>query len=54
MRIIFLNTLNGEIEEGIKEFIAGEASRTDVFCLQEVYDSSMPMFESIKRAGDNT
>ena len=47
MRIIFLNTWNGKIKEGIINFITEQSAATDVFCLQEVYDFSRPMFESL-------
>lgn len=42
--MIFLNTWNGKMSGGIKDFIAEESPRTDIFCLQEVYDSAKLMF----------
>ena len=38
MKVIFLNTLNGKIREGIAAFIKQQAPDTDVFCFQEVYE----------------
>lgn len=39
MEIIFLNCLNGEIREPIRGFLAERAGETDIFCLQEVYET---------------
>jgi endonuclease/exonuclease/phosphatase family metal-dependent hydrolase len=38
MEVIFLNTWNGKIREGISAFIKRQAPDTDVFCFQEVYE----------------
>jgi len=38
MKVIFLNTCNGEIREAIAAFIKQQAPDTDVFCFQEVYE----------------
>jgi len=38
MKVIFLNTWNGKIREGISAFIKRQAPDTDVFCFQEVYE----------------
>jgi len=37
MKMIFLNTCNGRIRQGIAAFIRQHALDTDVFCFQEVY-----------------
>ena len=37
MKLVFLNTCNGNIREGIAAFIKQQAPDTDVFCFQEVY-----------------
>jgi exonuclease III len=37
MKIVFLNTWNGKIRDGITEFIKEHSRNTDVFCFQEVY-----------------
>ena len=37
MKVIFLNTCNGKIREGIAAFIKQQSSNADVFCFQEVY-----------------
>lgn len=47
MRIIFLNTLNGKVAERMKDFMLEQAPMTDIFCLQEVYDSSKSFFEEL-------
>jgi endonuclease/exonuclease/phosphatase (EEP) superfamily protein YafD len=39
MKVIFLNTCNGEIREGIAAFLKHHAPDTDVFCFQEVYEA---------------
>jgi len=38
MKVIFLNTCNGKIREGIAAFIEQQAPDTEVFCFQEVYE----------------
>ena len=38
MKVIFLNTCNGKIRDGIAAFIKQQAPDTDVFCFQEVYE----------------
>lgn len=38
MKIVFLNTWNGKIKDGITEFIREQSRDTDIFCFQEVYD----------------
>ena len=38
MKVVFLNTCNGNIREGIAAFIKQQAPDTDVFCFQEVYN----------------
>jgi hypothetical protein len=38
MKIIFLNTLNGDIRDKISEFIQIQSKDTDIFCFQEAYD----------------
>jgi len=38
MKVIFLNTCNGEIRAAIAAFIKQQAPDTDVFCFQEVYE----------------
>lgn len=38
MKIIFLNTWNGKIREGISDFIKTQSKDTDIFCFQEAYD----------------
>ena len=38
MKVIFLNTCNGKIREGIAAFIKQQAPDTEVFCFQEVYE----------------
>lgn len=39
MKILFLNTWNGKIKDGIESFLREQSGDTDVFCLQEVlYD----------------
>ena len=47
MKIIFLNTWNGKLKEGISDFITEQSATADVFCFQEVYDSSKVLFESL-------
>lgn len=37
MKIVFLNTWNGQIKDKISEFLKEQANDTDIFCLQEVY-----------------
>jgi len=37
MKIIFLNTWNGKMKDGITGFIKSHLADTDVFCFQEVY-----------------
>lgn len=37
MKIIFLNTWNGKIRDGITEFIKKHSIDTDIFCFQEIY-----------------
>ena len=37
MRIIFLNTWNGKMREGITEFIKQQSASTDIFYFQEAY-----------------
>lgn len=41
LKIIFLNTWNGETREQICEFIRQHAKDTDIFCFQEAYDDYM-------------
>ena len=38
MKIIFLNTWNGKMREGIADFLREQSADTDMFCLQEAYD----------------
>ncbi|HEY5220939.1 MAG TPA: hypothetical protein VIJ29_02205 [Candidatus Paceibacterota bacterium] len=38
MKIVFLNTWNGKVQDGISDFIKEQSTDTDVFCLQEVYE----------------
>lgn len=35
MKLVFLNTLNGQMESGISRFLEEQAKDTQVFCLQE-------------------
>ncbi|MEI8344227.1 MAG: endonuclease/exonuclease/phosphatase family protein [Candidatus Moraniibacteriota bacterium] len=37
MKIVFLNTWNGKIQDKIAEFIKEQVNDTDIFCFQEVY-----------------
>lgn len=37
MKIIFLNTWNGKVQNAIKDFIEEHKQDTDIFCFQEVY-----------------
>lgn len=46
MRIIFLNTWNGQAGTPLFEFIKKHASSTDIFCLQEV---DLPLYEKISK-----
>ncbi|MEK7541238.1 MAG: endonuclease/exonuclease/phosphatase family protein [Patescibacteria group bacterium] len=39
MKIIFLNTWGGRAYEPLMQFLCGQRSTTDFFCLQEVFDS---------------
>ncbi len=47
MKIVFLNTWNGEIKDGITEFIRNQALDTDIFCFQEVYPEMRQLARSI-------
>jgi endonuclease/exonuclease/phosphatase family metal-dependent hydrolase len=39
MKIIFLNTWNGKMHDGLSRFLKEQARDTDIFCFQEVYDA---------------
>ena len=43
MEIIFLNCLNGKVREPIKNFLLEHTGKTDLFCLQEVYEKKYNM-----------
>ncbi len=38
MKIIFLNTWNGKVRDGLTRFLIEQSSETDVFCFEEAYD----------------
>ena len=47
MKVVFLNTWNGKIRDGITKFIEKHRDDTDVFCFQEVYESMQPFFDRL-------
>ena len=47
MKVIFLNTWNGEISEGIADFIKEHSPSTEVFCFQEAYDKMQMMCKEL-------
>ncbi len=47
MKIIFLNTWNGKMREGIADFLREQSADTDMFCLQEAYDGMREMCHEI-------
>jgi len=49
MKVIFLNTCNGKIREGIAAFIKQQAPDTDVFCFQEVYQEMQTLSGELLR-----
>lgn len=47
MKIVFLNTWNGKIVEGITEFVREQSRDTDIFCFQEVHAEMRPICQNI-------
>lgn len=47
MKIIFLNAWDGKMEEAIAEFLREQSRDTDIFCLQETYGGSVPLWQDI-------
>ncbi|MBI2020337.1 endonuclease/exonuclease/phosphatase family protein [Candidatus Daviesbacteria bacterium] len=52
MKLISLNTWGGKVFEPLIEFIQSQADDTDIFCLQEIYDtnSNVKQYKNIIRA----
>jgi len=47
MKLIFLNTCNGKIREGLAAFIRQQAPDTEVFCFQEVYEEMQTLCKEL-------
>lgn len=47
MRVISLNTWGGRLIKELLAFIKNEASQTDIFCFQEVFDSTVSQHDGI-------
>lgn len=47
MKILFLNTWNGTMKENITDFLTKQFQDMDIFCLQETYADSVPLWKNI-------
>jgi endonuclease/exonuclease/phosphatase family metal-dependent hydrolase len=47
MKIVFLNTWDAKLLSALTDFISQQAQDTDIFCLQEVYDSARSLCADI-------
>lgn len=47
MKVIFFNTWNANIRDGITEFIKEHCRDTDIFCLQEVFEDNKIIYDNL-------